>query len=107
MNIFKTNDVGKTHLSPKNKIAENFCMSGDQIPLKVRSTFASSISINIHLAHPGHAQIESIRLSQQHDAKISNFHVGATYAPSPENNPLKGEFSIDRYWKSEYTNIIY
>ena len=58
LNIFKTNDVGKTHLNTKNKTVENFRMSRDQIPLKDRSTLASSISIDIHLAHPGHAQME-------------------------------------------------
>ena len=89
LNIFKTDDLGKTHLSPKNKIAKNFCMSRDQFPLKDRSTLASSISVNIHLADPGHAQNESIGLSQQAEAKVSNFHVCATYAPSPGNYPLK------------------
>ena len=68
LNIFKTNDIGKTHLSPKNKISKIFCMSRDQIPLKDRTTLVSSISVNIHLAHPGHVQNESIRLSQQNDA---------------------------------------
>ena len=53
-------------------------MSLDQIPLKDRSTLASSISVNIHLAHPGHAQNESIRLSQQNDAKIRIFYVCVT-----------------------------
>ena len=57
--------------------------------------------------NPGYAQNESIRLSQQDDAKISNFHMCATYAPSPGNYPPKREFSIDTYWKSEYTNIVY
>ena len=56
LNIFKTNDEGKTHLSPKNKISENFHVSRDQIPLKDRSSLASSISVNIHFAHPGHEQ---------------------------------------------------
>ena len=31
LNIFKTNDVGKTHLSPKNKTAENFRLSPDKL----------------------------------------------------------------------------
>ena len=30
------------------------------------------MSVDIHLAHPGHAQNESIRLYQQNDAKISS-----------------------------------
>ena len=55
---------------------------------------ASSISVNIHLAHPGHAQNGSIRLSQQDDAKISNFHVCATYTPSPGNYPLSWNFPL-------------
>ena len=82
-------------------------MPRDQIPLKDRSILASSVSVNIPLANPGHAQNESIRLSQQNDVKISNFRVCATYAPSPANYPLKHEFSIDTYWKFEYTNIVY
>ena len=82
-------------------------MSHDQIPLKDKSTLASSISINIHLAHPGHAQNGSIRLSQQNDTKISKFYVCATNALSPGNYPLKQEFFIDTYWKAEYTNIVY
>ena len=94
LNIFKANYVGKTLLlSYKNKIAENFRMSHDQFPLKYRSTFASSVSVNIHLAHTGDAQNESVRLSQQGDTKISNFKVCATYAPSG-NCPLRQEFSI-------------
>ena len=106
LNIFKTNDVGKTHLSTKKKLSK-ISMSRDQIPLKDRLTLASSFSLSIHLAHPGHAQNGSIRLSQQDDAKISNVHVCTTYAPSPGNYPLKREFSIDTNWKSEYTNIVY
>ena len=82
-------------------------MSHDQILLKDRSTLASSTSVNIHLAHPEHVQNGRIRLSQQDNAKISNFHVCATYAPSTGNYPLKREFSNDMYWKSEYTNIVY
>ena len=82
-------------------------MSCDQIPLKARSTLASSISVNIHLAHPGHMQNGNIRLSQQDDVKICNFHVCATSAPSPGNYLPKRESSIDKYWKSEYTNIVY
>ena len=64
-------------------------MSRDQFLLKNRSILAPSISLNIHLAHPGYAQNESIGLSQQAEAKISNFHVCATYVPSPGNYPLK------------------
>ena len=82
-------------------------MSRDQIPLKDRSTLVSPISVSIHLAHSRHAQNESMRLSQQDDAKISNFHMCTTYALSPAIYPLKREFSIYTYWKSEYTNIVY
>ena len=69
----------------------------DQILLKDRSTLASSTSVNIHLAYPGCAQNERIRLSQQNDAEISNFYMCTTYAPSPGNYPLMREFSIATY----------
>ena len=74
LNIFKTNDVGKTQLSPENKIPD---LSRDQILFKDRSNLASSISVNIQLAYPGHAQNESITLIQQNDVKISNFYMCA------------------------------
>ena len=70
-------------------------MSRDQILRKGRSTLASCVSVNIDPAHLGHAQNESVRLSQQNDAKISNVYVRATHAPSTGNYPLKQEFSID------------
>ena len=86
-------------------------MSHDQILRKDRSTLASSISVNIHSAHPRHVQNESISFSQQNDAKISSIFVSAMRAPSPGNYSLKREFSIDMYWKlrrlAEYANIMY
>ena len=59
-------------------------MTRDQIPLKDRSTCASSVSVNIHLAHPWHVQSES---------------MCAPYT--------KRKFSIDTYvWSYVYTNIV-
>ena len=97
MTMFKTNDV--THPSPKNKISEcHMTKSRSKM-----STLASSISANIHLAHPGHAQNESIRLSQQNGAKISHFCVCAISWKLPAE---AGIF----YWhvlEVLYTNIVY
>ena len=98
LNIFKTYDEGKTHLSPKKISVCHVIKSHSKI---------GQLWPRLSLAHPGYAQNESIRLSQQNDAKISNFNVCATYAPSPGNYPLKRDFSTDIYWKSEYTNIVY
>ena len=59
-----------------------------KILLKDMPTLTSFISVNIQLAHLGHAKFKRMGLFQQNDAKISKLNVCATYALSAQKNQM-------------------